>query len=152
MRGLDIVEVDEPSGGGERVCPNCHREVTAGARFCSFCGSSIDGFIDYVSDRVLPKCPACGAEIDYGATSCEQCGATIEWRSNKDLLVGLDSLVEHQASPIKNKPRREVEYPKCTLKFNTFEYQLDPRGRRLELNGPYAPPKLQYNSFGIYSR
>lgn len=157
MSGLDIIDEEqldltESLSNEFRVCANCHREVQLGVKFCPNCGTSADGFIDYVSERVLPKCPECGASLDYGANLCDECGAKIEWKSNKELLVGLDALTEHEALPRSNRPRHHVQYKQCTVMYNSIDFQLNPKGRRLGLKHPYSKPRVQYNSFSCYSK
>lgn len=48
---------------GAVVCPNCKAQMSAGAKFCSRCGTKLD-----------TKCPNCGANITEGSAFCSQCG------------------------------------------------------------------------------
>ena len=50
-------------------CPKCGKEVTDGATFCKYCGSSI-------SPR-KQVCPKCGKENDEDALFCEGCGTSL---------------------------------------------------------------------------
>lgn len=48
---------------GAVICPNCKAQMSAGAKFCSRCGTKLD-----------TKCPNCGANITEGSAFCSQCG------------------------------------------------------------------------------
>jgi RNA polymerase subunit RPABC4/transcription elongation factor Spt4 len=48
-------------------CPNCHRPVKEGARFCHVCGASL-------TER---RCPSCHATIEQDDLFCSACGARL---------------------------------------------------------------------------
>lgn len=50
------------------ICPNCHRELSAGSRFCNFCGTAI---------RQEVRCGQCGAVLAPGSRFCNVCGAAV---------------------------------------------------------------------------
>lgn len=59
-----------------QVCPSCATAVTAGAKFCGSCGSSIKP--PKTPTNVNPKsCLHCGAKIGPRVRFCEMCGAQI---------------------------------------------------------------------------
>ncbi|MBR1675864.1 MAG: SPFH domain-containing protein [Clostridia bacterium] len=51
------------------VCPNCGKNVSAGAKFCPECGTKLNA---------KRFCVNCGAEITAGAKFCPECGAKQE--------------------------------------------------------------------------
>lgn len=67
-------------------CPKCGKEVTDGATFCKYCGSSI-------SPR-KQVCQKCGKENDEDALFCEGCGS---------------SLVQEEKVPAKKDPKKTKE-------------------------------------------
>ena len=48
---------------GAVVCPNCKAQMSAGAKFCSKCGTKLN-----------TKCPNCCADIAEGGAFCSECG------------------------------------------------------------------------------
>lgn len=49
-------------------CKNCGKEVEDNVKFCSYCGTSLNGKIE------VPTCMKCGAEIVPGDKFCKECG------------------------------------------------------------------------------
>lgn len=143
----------EVADGDYVVCTTCHREILRTAKFCPECGAlqMHDGFVDYTSERVLPKCPQCGEEVDYGATRCDACGAELQWETAAQMLVDLSAFAEREVLPRQNRPRYQTNYKRCSVQFNTFDHELKTKGRRLDTPKRYSPPKVHYNSFGVYS-
>ena len=47
------------------ICPECNREIPDVAKFCSYCGCTI---------QTQRNCPACGEPYKAGAVFCAQCG------------------------------------------------------------------------------
>ncbi len=55
------------------ICPQCGREVSREARFCSSCGSP------------LPlRCPNCGATYEVGDRFCSRCGESLPQEGEHD--------------------------------------------------------------------
>ena len=48
-------------------CPQCHSEITPGAKYCPYCGSSL----------TPPVCPKCSANYRQGERFCSQCGTAL---------------------------------------------------------------------------
>src|SRR4051794_33046151 len=62
-----------PAGGGGAmpvVCPSCNTPNTAGAKFCSSCGSSLA--------PPTVSCPSCNTENPAAAKFCSSCGSSME--------------------------------------------------------------------------
>ena len=61
-------------------CMNCGQELPSGAKFCSGCGTAIDGVGTTASQRKttydgeLHKCPNCGELLNSFVTDCPSCG------------------------------------------------------------------------------
>ena len=61
-------------------CMNCGQELPSGAKFCSGCGTAIDGVGITASQRKttydgeLHKCPNCGELLNSFVTDCPSCG------------------------------------------------------------------------------
>lgn len=58
-------------------CPNCAKEVSIHAAFCSSCGTSMSAaLLDLASEDDI-ICPVCGLATPHGSLFCEKCGAKI---------------------------------------------------------------------------
>lgn len=61
-------------------CMNCGQQLPSGAKFCSGCGTAIDGVVATASQRKptydgeLHKCPNCGELLNSFVTDCPSCG------------------------------------------------------------------------------
>ncbi|MBF8304114.1 MAG: zinc-ribbon protein [Dehalococcoidia bacterium] len=51
----------------KETCPKCHSEITHGAKFCPYCGSSLEPTV----------CPKCSANYRQGEKFCAQCGTAL---------------------------------------------------------------------------
>ena len=54
------------AAGAWVVCPECHAEVTEGAKFCMECGTAL-----------ALRCRACGTAYSLGQRFCAECGAAL---------------------------------------------------------------------------
>ena len=52
------------------TCPNCNKEVNAGAKFCSHCGTPIPE---------KGACPVCGLPVGGDMAFCPHCGTPIQF-------------------------------------------------------------------------
>jgi class 3 adenylate cyclase/tetratricopeptide (TPR) repeat protein len=55
------------------ACSNCGADNTAGARFCSACGTAL-----------APRCPNCGSEVAAEARFCQSCGHALTAEAQAD--------------------------------------------------------------------
>lgn len=62
------MSISPGAGASTRICPHCHAQLAASARFCSACGGAIPA---------TPGCPRCGATVSETARFCPVCGATL---------------------------------------------------------------------------
>lgn len=79
------------------VCPSCHAELPAGAKFCFSCGSKVEllgdnemicpscgkktvkgKFCSECGAALVRVCPKCGAELPEGAKFCLECGEKLQ--------------------------------------------------------------------------
>lgn len=51
---------------GQKICPQCGKALTPGAKFCLECGFAL-----------IKKCSTCGTEVPNGTKFCPQCGTSI---------------------------------------------------------------------------
>lgn len=56
----------------DQICPKCHAENRAGARFCGTCGAPLPPASEI--------CPKCGGALRPGASFCGHCGAPVSSR------------------------------------------------------------------------
>ena len=50
------------------LCPHCHQEISAGSKFCNFCGKPIPQEV---------FCAKCGAKLPQGSRFCHLCGEAV---------------------------------------------------------------------------
>lgn len=50
------------------LCPHCHQEISAGSKFCNFCGKPIPQEV---------FCAKCGAKLAQGSRFCHLCGEAV---------------------------------------------------------------------------
>ncbi len=59
-------------------CSNCGKELAVGDKFCSECGTRVQGWDNAerktVYDGELHKCPNCGEVLDSFEANCPVCG------------------------------------------------------------------------------
>ena len=53
----------------EKICPSCNKGNKSTARFCAYCGSSLE---------ITRFCTQCGTKLRPGKKFCSGCGAKIE--------------------------------------------------------------------------
>ncbi len=67
---------------GEKLCPNCGKEVAAGTIFCGSCGTKIvEPEAEVKEPEAQPvaprKCPNCDAEVTDDSAFCMNCGTKL---------------------------------------------------------------------------
>ena len=55
-------------GALSMLCPHCHQEISAGSKFCNFCGKPIPQEV---------FCAKCGAKLPQGSRFCHLCGEAV---------------------------------------------------------------------------
>lgn len=151
-------------------CTVCGTLNLAGSSFCSNCGTKLVGIQEANSltlrqdaeqrltqnmdqDSMFSvRCPYCGEAIQFGVSECEHCGTELEWKSSEDMLISLDEFKEENIQEVSFKEKVPVDYGNVTIRFDTFRHNLQEKAVRLDLPDTYPAPKMEYNSYGIYSK
>jgi TM2 domain-containing membrane protein YozV/RNA polymerase subunit RPABC4/transcription elongation factor Spt4 len=89
-------------------CPNCGKEVQAGASFCPSCGKAISAQappVGGVPPTAVPTypikyCNTCGAQIALQAEFCPKCGSRI---SPQQAIVQLQPPSQFPTQPVQRK-------------------------------------------------
>ncbi len=76
----------EETDGGMMICPVCGRQIKAGARFCTYCGSSTAGAGAGIGDipptdsyrEERRECPYCHAPLGEEDVFCVNCGHRLD--------------------------------------------------------------------------
>ena len=89
--GAPLGSAGGTAGDSAKVCPKCHTQTEAGAKFCMECGYKFEApgqicpacgkriplgakFCTYCGHKMVTACPACGKTIAPGAKFCPECG------------------------------------------------------------------------------
>lgn len=61
------------------ICPKCHNEVKADAKFCNQCGFSLSEAARIENKPEIPSmiCAKCGAQMKSGVKFCTKCGTAV---------------------------------------------------------------------------
>lgn len=63
------------SAPAEKVCPNCGRVIPEGNRFCTGCGTKVDGEMSKAQEKT---CPVCGKPVPAENHFCTNCGTKMD--------------------------------------------------------------------------
>jgi membrane protease subunit (stomatin/prohibitin family) len=69
--GQQMPSVMAQAAPGGVICPKCHKNNLAGAKFCSDCG-------EVLAAEQKAVCPYCAAEVIAGSAFCNTCGKSIK--------------------------------------------------------------------------
>lgn len=61
-------------GTAEKECIQCHKSISADARFCPYCGSPQNKKAHPEPELKTKACPKCGAEMESSVAFCTTCG------------------------------------------------------------------------------
>lgn len=70
------------------LCPHCHQEISAGSKFCNFCG------------KPIPQemfCAKCGAKLPQGSRFCHICGEAVNTAPAPDADAEKRATAEREA-------------------------------------------------------
>lgn len=70
------------------LCPHCHQEISAGSKFCNFCGKSIPQEM---------FCAKCGAKLPLGSRFCHICGEAVNTAPAPDADAEKRAAAEREA-------------------------------------------------------
>ena len=61
-----------------KVCPNCGKQLSEGALFCSGCGTKFEENFVKIEKSVRVICSNCGTELDPDVAFCPNCGSKVK--------------------------------------------------------------------------
>ena len=102
----------------EEVCPNCGKKLSPGAKFCIYCGSSIDEAKATVK-LSGQMCSACGNPIEEGAAFCPHCGTPVQQKEESFVVKeNVETMMSEEIEPevyeeIVAESMKEFETKKC---------------------------------------
>lgn len=80
-------------------CTNCGTEIQNDAKFCAYCGQTIETVVNprkrkVIYEGIIHKCPNCGETIKSFETKCSACGFEIRDISHESLVEQLAKKIE----------------------------------------------------------
>lgn len=102
----------------EEVCPKCGKKLSPGAKFCIYCGSSMDEVKSTVK-LSGQMCSACGNPIEEGAAFCTHCGTPIQQKEESVIAEeNIEAVMNEEVEPevyeqIVAESMKEIETKKC---------------------------------------
>lgn len=73
------------------ICPNCHNEVRADAKFCNKCGFHLveAASVESSVESSGKTCKKCGAELKQDAKFCIKCGTPVNETPSEEVIAGM---------------------------------------------------------------
>ena len=102
----------------EEVCPKCGKKLSPGAKFCIYCGSSMDEVKSTVK-LSGQMCSACGNPIEEGAAFCTHCGTPIQQKEESVIAEeNIEAVMNEEVEPevyeqSVAESMKEIETKKC---------------------------------------
>lgn len=102
----------------EEVCPNCGKKLSTGAKFCIYCGTSIDEAKSTVK-LSGQMCSTCGNPIEEGAAFCTHCGTPVQQKEESFVAKeNVETMMNEEMEPevyeeIVAESMKEFETKKC---------------------------------------
>ncbi|MCC8196037.1 MAG: zinc-ribbon domain-containing protein [Ruminococcus sp.] len=108
-------------------CSNCGKELSANDKFCSECGTPVQGVTasqrKTVYDGELHKCPNCGEVLDSFSSVCPTCGYEIRGATNSIAAREFAMRLEKAGSQ-QEKITIIRNYPIPNTKEDIFEFLI----------------------------
>ena len=101
----------------EEICPNCGEKLSAGAKFCIYCGSSTEAASVSVKTSGK-KCSNCGSLLEEDAAFCTSCGTPVP-KENTVVEPNVEEEKVEEISEDKECQTKEEEQKKTCIKCGT---------------------------------
>ena len=96
----------------EEICPNCGKKLSAGAKFCIYCGSSTEAASVSVKTSGK-KCSNCGSLLEEDAAFCTSCGTPVPKENTVVELNAEEEKVEEISEDKECQIKEEVQKKNC---------------------------------------
>ena len=101
----------------EEICPNCGKKLSAGAKFCIYCGSPTEAASVSVKTSGK-KCSNCGSLLEEDAAFCTSCGTPVP-KENTVVEPNVEEEKVEEISEDKECQTKEEEQKKTCIKCGT---------------------------------